>query len=78
MHRTQIYLEEDDYQMLKSLARRRGSTLAAVIRDIIKAGLNPSPAAAKSDPFNHVIGIGKGDGSAVAENYEDYLYGEKS
>jgi hypothetical protein len=64
--------------MLKSLARRREITLAAVIRDIIKAGINPPPTAAKSDPFSQVIGIGKGDGSAVAENYEDYLYGEKS
>jgi hypothetical protein len=78
LHRTQIYLEEDDYKMLKSIATRKGITLAAVIRDIIKASLNPSPAAAKSDSFNQVIGIGKGDGSAVAENYEDYLYGEKS
>jgi hypothetical protein len=78
LHRTQVYLEESHYEMLRSLARRRGKSLAAVLRDIIDSYLQaPAPTAA-TDPFQRVIGIGKGDGSAVAENYEDYLYGEKS
>ncbi len=77
VHRTQIYLEEGHYQMLRSIARRKGKSLAAVLRDIIDCYLQPSSATADSDPFHRVIGIGKGDGSAVAENYENYLYGEK-
>jgi hypothetical protein len=78
LHRTQIYLEEGHYQMLRSLARRKGKSLAAILRDIIDFYLQAPAGTAKKDPFHRVIGIGKGDGSAVAENYENYLYGEKS
>ena len=34
MHRTQIYLEDAQYEMLRARARREGRTLAAVIRGI--------------------------------------------
>jgi predicted DNA-binding protein len=78
LHRTQVYLEQTQYELLKSRARREGKTLAAVIREVLDAYLaGPNPIAAQ-DPLRRVIGIGKGDGSAVAENYEDFLYGEKS
>jgi hypothetical protein len=76
LHRTQIYLEPSQYELLRSRARRESKSLAAVIRDILDASLEGSAAAAK-DPLRAVIGIGKGDGSAVAENYEDFLYGER-
>lgn len=78
MHRTQVYLEESQYQLLRSLARRKGKSLAAVLRDILDAYLQAPVGTAFQDPFRRVIGIGKGDGSAVAEDYEDYLYGEES
>jgi len=77
LHRTQVYLEDSQYQLLRSLARRNGKTLAAVLREILDAYLHAPAGAAGQDPFRRVIGIGKGDGSAVAENYEDYLYGEE-
>ncbi len=76
MHRTQIYLADDQYDRLRTRARRQGRTLAAVIREILdehlaQAGTNPGAA----DPFDQVIGIATGDGQAVAENVADYLYG---
>jgi hypothetical protein len=78
LHRTQVYLEESHYQLLRSLARRQGKSLAAVIRGILDAHFRGSTATGAQDPFRRVIGIGRGDGSAVAEHYEDYLYGEES
>jgi hypothetical protein len=78
LHRTQVYLEESHYMLLRSLARRQGKTLAAVIRDILGAHFRKATAGGAQDAFARVVGIGKGDGSAVAENYEDYLYGEES
>ena len=75
MHRTQVYLEESQYEMLKTRARREGKTLAAVIRDLLDSGLRGGPAG--RDPFDDVIGIAKGDGLAVAENHAEYLYGDK-
>ncbi len=52
--------------------------MAALIREILDDYLCGKASAARRDPLRHAIGIGKGDGSAVAENYEDFLYGEKS
>jgi hypothetical protein len=77
LHRTQIYLEPSQYELLRSRARRESKSLAAVIRDILDASLGGSAATAARDPLRAVIGIGKGNGSAVAENYEDFLYGER-
>ncbi len=75
MHRTQIYLENGQYEMLRSRARREGKTMASVIRDILADYLSPKQATGSKDSFTQVIGIGRGDGSPVAENFEDYLYG---
>ncbi|MBI4617139.1 MAG: ribbon-helix-helix domain-containing protein [Planctomycetes bacterium] len=77
MHRTQVYLEEAHYQALRSRARREGKTIAALIREMLDRYLAPGGAAGGPDPFDRVIGVGKGDGAAVAENYEEYLYGGK-
>ena len=78
MHRTQIYLEQGQYELLRARARREGKSLAAVIRDSVDAYIGGPAAKADRDPLRHVIGIGNGDGAAVAENYEDFLYGEKT
>ncbi|MBZ5495764.1 MAG: ribbon-helix-helix domain-containing protein [Acidobacteriia bacterium] len=78
MHRTQVYLDQGQYELLKARARREGRSLAAVIRDSIDAYFGGSATLTAQDPFRRVIGIGSGDGSAVAENYEDFLYGEKN
>ena len=78
MHRTQVYLEESQYEALRARARREGRSLASVIREIIDVQLGVRYAGGLKDPFRGVIGVGEGDGSAVAENYEDYLYGGRS
>jgi len=78
MHRTQIYLEDGQYEMLRTQARREGKSLAAVIREILSEYLGGGQRRPSTDDFNAVIGIGAGDGSRVAENYEDYLYGDDS
>lgn len=77
MHRTQVYLEETQYKTLRGRARREGKTLAAVIREILGAHLSGACTSDEADPFDAVIGIAKGDGSAVAENHADYLYGKR-
>jgi hypothetical protein len=51
--------------------------MAALIREILDAYLGGRALTARRDPLHRVIGIGEGDGAAVAENYEDYLYGGK-
>jgi len=77
VHRTQIYLERSQYEILRARARKEGKSLAAVIREILDEHLSGRGLGARRDPLHRVIGIGEGDGSAVAENCEDFLYGEK-
>ncbi len=78
MHRTQIHLEDSQYELLRAQARREGKSLAAVIRKILSEYLGGGQLRPSTDDFHAVIGIGEGDGSRVAENYEDYLYGDDS
>jgi hypothetical protein len=74
MHRTQIYLEDGMYRELSARARSAGTTLAALIRDLLDEALiglrRDGP-----DPLDAVVGVAAGDGAAVAENHADYLYG---
>src|SRR3989304_3299397 len=76
VHRTQVFLDDDQYRALRTLARRTGKSMGALIREMIGAHFRvPRPAG--KDPFDEVIGIGRGDGAPVAENVSDYLYGER-
>lgn len=76
-HRTQLYLDESRYQFLSQWARKKGSSIAQAVRELIdekmKAAAQPQK---RKDPFWKTVGLGSGDGSAVAENYEDFLYGK--
>jgi plasmid stability protein len=77
MHRTQIYLDDMHYALLRSRARREGRTIAALIREILDLHLGGRRPSSRRDAFDAVIGIGRGDGTSVAENDEDFLYGEE-
>jgi hypothetical protein len=76
VHRTQIYLEDSQYEMRRARARREGRSLAAVIRGILEEHLSGT-GTRKRDRFGEVIGIGAGDGAAVAEHVDDFLYAAK-
>ena len=39
MHRTQIMLDEDQYQALREQARRLGKSMGQLIRELVAAGL---------------------------------------
>lgn len=77
MRRTQISLEPEQYDLLTREARRRGVSLASVVRSLVTEQLrSPSRAAAKS-PLAAITGIGAGDGQAVGSNHNEFLYGRK-
>jgi hypothetical protein len=52
--------------------------MAALIRNILDEHLTGKASNPRQDPLRRAIGMGKGDGSAVAENCDDFLYGDKS
>lgn len=77
MHRTQLYLDEARYQFLVRWAQKRGESIAQAVRSLIDERMAASPPPKRrKDPIWKVVGLGSGDGSRVAENYEDYLYGK--
>ncbi|MBI5211144.1 MAG: hypothetical protein HY927_14325 [Elusimicrobia bacterium] len=76
MHRTQLYLDETRYHFLAQWARKRGASIAQAVRDLIDERMKTAGLTGKRrDPIWKAVGRAAGDGSAVAENYEDYLYG---
>ena len=77
-HRTQLYLDDDQYQYLKQLSQSQGKSIAQIVREWIekkrKTRINKKY---ENDPFfkiRGVFGSGKGD---IARNFDDYLYGNK-
>jgi len=78
LHKTQLYLDETRYQFLVQWARAKGESIAQAVRDLIdermKAGADVKKK--KKDSLWKTVGIGSGDGSRVAENCKDYLYGK--
>ena len=74
MHRTQISLEREQYRLLGEEAKRQGTSLAAVIRQLVdnhfRLARNQS-----ADPLQTVKGIGAGTGEPVGREHNRYLYG---
>ncbi|MBI5239961.1 MAG: hypothetical protein HY926_05785 [Elusimicrobia bacterium] len=76
MHRTQLYLDESRYNFLVQWARRRGDSIAQVVRDLIDERMQAAvKEKRRKDPLWKAVGMAAGDGCAVAENHKDYLYG---
>ncbi len=78
MHRTQISLEREQYDLLMREARRRGISLAAVVRALISEQLQSRPrAGGKTLRFAAITGLGEGDGQGVGRHHNEFLYGRK-
>jgi len=76
-HRTQVSLEQWQYQRLVELSRRTKRSLSAIIRDLISEKFPAETVDKKGDPLTKVIGMAAGDGSPVARNHDRFLYGKK-
>jgi hypothetical protein len=75
MHRTQISLEPEQHRQLGDEARRRGMSLAALIRRLIDQHLDrdePTP----NDSLDSLVGIGNGGGDPIGREHNHYLYGK--
>lgn len=75
-HRTQISLEDWQYQTLVELSRKTKKSLSAIIRELLSEKLLVPLADKKTDPISKLMGIGSGDGSPVARKHDKYLYGK--
>lgn len=78
MVRTQLQLDPRDHAALKQYAHRRGLSMAAAIRQILRASLDPqgNPTEQQVKAFLRAAGSGrdKGGRSDVARHHDLYLY----
>ena len=75
MHRSQILLEEWQYQYLNDKARREGKSISQLVRELITERIETNRTEAwEDDPFLDIIGmVSSGDGR-VAEEHDKYIY----
>lgn len=76
-HRTQISLEDHQYRMLLDLSRKTRRSISAIIRDLVEDKFSRKPADLKADPLFGIVGMGKGDGTSVAREHDEVLYGSR-
>ncbi|GBD31905.1 MAG: hypothetical protein KatS3mg081_2379 [Gemmatimonadales bacterium] len=77
--RTQVQLDRRQYERLKEIAFRRGSSLSAALRALLDEalGLQPQPPDPKKIREIRLAFVGSGRDSArdVARHHDRYLYG---
>ena len=78
MHRTQLLLENWQYEALKTRARREGKTLSQWVRQVLQAALAPATASKrgkKSKSIFDICGIGRDPGRFSGADHDRVLYG---
>jgi hypothetical protein len=73
-HRTQISLETWQYEALMEVSRKTRKSLAGILRELITEKFSRDKVDQANDPIMSIIGMGSGDGKAVARNHDKILY----
>ena len=73
-HRTQISLETWQYEALMEVSRKTRRSLAGILRDLITEKFGSDKIDQANDPIMGIIGLGSGDGKAVARDHDKILY----
>jgi hypothetical protein len=71
MKPVQVYLRQDQLNALRSLAKRRGVSLAELVRQGVDYLLAEVPA--EEDPLWNIIGLADAGPSDLAEKHDEYL-----
>ena len=75
MHRTQLLLEDWQYEALRGRAQREGRSLSALVRDILGTSLTGSSPGTRKG-LDAIAGIGE-DTVTYGEHHDRYLYADK-
>ncbi len=76
-HRTQISLEEWQYQALLEISKKEKKSLSQIIREFLSEKISKHTTKIEEDPVLGIIGIGSGDGSPVAQQHDRFLYAKR-
>ncbi len=74
MHRTQLMLEQWQYEALKASAEQQRVSLSHMVRDILTRHLRPT--GGNYDALSRIEGIAS-DGTSSARDHDAYLYGKR-
>ena len=73
MHRTQIILEDWQYQALRARAEQEGRSISDLVRNILRGALTRP--ARRKNRLNEIEGVGE-DATAYGRDHDRFLYGE--
>ncbi len=77
--RTQVLVDEEDYQRLKREAFERGISMSAVVREMCRERYARAKTTIKDpEAALRFIGAARDTKTDVAERHDDYLYGDES
>ena len=76
-HRTQISLDDWQYQILLDVSRKTKKSLSALIREMITEKFAASPGKAGNDSVFGIVGIGSSGRKKTARDHDAVLYGKK-
>ena len=76
-HRTQISLDDWQYQTLLDLSRKTKKSLSALIREMISEKFSPKPGVAENDPIYSIVAIGGSGQKHTSRDHDAVLYGKK-
>lgn len=76
-HRTQISLEDWQYQALLETSSNTKKSLSSIIRELITEKYKEKLNKKADDPLMAIVGMASGDGSPCAKEHDRFLYGKK-
>jgi len=78
MRRTQLILREEQHSYLADEAERRGTSISALLRELIDEHLRAErKGASGEDPLWEMVGIGHGGPGKVSEEHDAHLAGAR-
>ncbi len=75
MHRTQIILEDWQYQALRARAEQESRSISGLVREILQSALAQPPQ--RAGRLKEMEGVGE-DSSARGRAHDHFLYGVKN
>ncbi len=72
--RTQIYLTEEQHQMLNELSNRRKTSIAEMVRQAINEYLSKISPQEEVNPLNKIIALGESGNSLGSLRHDEEIY----
>jgi len=74
--RTQIYLTEEQHQMLSRLSNQGKIPIARIVRDAINEYLSKISSIEKVNPLSNIIALGESGESLGSLKHDEEIYGD--